>query len=392
MDADDDWTRSRAPTSVCAPSAGPVLLAVMLCTALVAIDATILATAVPAIVSDLGGFSQFPWLFSVYLLAQAVSCRVYGKLADLFGRKPVMLFGIGLFLLGSVLCGVAWSMPALIASRAVQGLGAGAVQPMTITIARRHLLGRGAGQGAGLRGQRLGHLGGGRPDPRRRVLRVPVLALDLLRQHPAGRRSPPGCCCAVPRAGRAARAPDRLRRRRPADRRLLAADPRRCSRAASAWAWTSPTEHRRRRRRGSRCSSASCWSSAARPSRCCRCGCSPAGCWSAATLVSFGRRCAADRPDVVRPDLRPGRARHRPAGRRVRAGRADHRLADLGVAVGPALHADRLPRHRADRQRRRAWPAAPCCCLLGTGSSVWQVGGLLLRHRPRASGWSRAPP
>jgi len=113
---------------------GPVLLAVMLCTALVAIDATILATAVPAIVSDLGGFSQFPWLFSVYLLAQAVSVPVYGKFADLVGRRPVMLVGIALFLAGSVLCGAAWSMPVLIAARVVQGLGAGAVLPMSMTI------------------------------------------------------------------------------------------------------------------------------------------------------------------------------------------------------------------------------------------------------------------
>ncbi|HEY0815363.1 MAG TPA: MFS transporter [Pseudonocardia sp.] len=114
---------------------GPLLLALMVSTGLIAIDATILATAVPSIVRDVGGFAQFPWLFSVYLLAQAVSVSVYAKLADTFGRKPIMLFGIGLFLVGSVLCGVAWSMPALIAFRALQGLGAGAVQPMAITIA-----------------------------------------------------------------------------------------------------------------------------------------------------------------------------------------------------------------------------------------------------------------
>jgi EmrB/QacA subfamily drug resistance transporter len=114
---------------------GPILISLMLTTGLVAIDSTIIATAVPSVVRDLGGFSQFPWLFSVYLLAQAVSVPIYGKLADLFGRKPVMLWGIGLFLLGSVLCGAAWSMPALIAFRALQGLGAGAVQPMSLTIA-----------------------------------------------------------------------------------------------------------------------------------------------------------------------------------------------------------------------------------------------------------------
>ncbi|TNM67801.1 MFS transporter [Streptomyces sp. NP160] len=106
----------------------------MLSTALVAIDATVIATAVPSVVAELGGFSQFPWLFSAYLLAQAVSVPVFGKLADVFGRKPVMLVGIGVFLLGSVLCGAAWSMESLIVFRAVQGLGAGAVQPMSMTI------------------------------------------------------------------------------------------------------------------------------------------------------------------------------------------------------------------------------------------------------------------
>ncbi|GAA1780911.1 MDR family MFS transporter [Nocardioides hankookensis] len=113
---------------------GPILLAVMLSLGLVAIDSTILATAVPAVVDDLGGFTQFPWLFSIYLLAQAVTVPVYAKLADQYGRKPVMLAGIGLFVLGSLLCGLAWSMGALIAFRAVQGLGAGAVQPMSMTI------------------------------------------------------------------------------------------------------------------------------------------------------------------------------------------------------------------------------------------------------------------
>jgi len=113
---------------------GPVLVALMLTTSLVALDATIIATAVPSVVRSLGGFAQFPWLFSVYLLAQAVSVPIYAKLADMFGRKPVMLLGIGLFLLGSIACGVAWSMPVLIAFRAIQGLGAGAVQPMSITI------------------------------------------------------------------------------------------------------------------------------------------------------------------------------------------------------------------------------------------------------------------
>ena len=113
---------------------GPILISLMVTTGLVAIDATVLATAIPTITKDLGDFALFPWLFSVYLLAQAVTVPIYAKLSDTFGRKPIILIGIGLFLLGSILCGFAWSMPALIAFRAVQGLGAGAVQPMSITI------------------------------------------------------------------------------------------------------------------------------------------------------------------------------------------------------------------------------------------------------------------
>ena len=114
---------------------GPVLLAVMLSIGLVAIDSTILATAVPAVVGDLGGFTQFPWLFSVYLLAQAVSVPVYGKLADLYGRKPVMLVGRRP-VRRSAPCCAAWrgAWAPLIAFRAVQGLGAGAVQPIGMTI------------------------------------------------------------------------------------------------------------------------------------------------------------------------------------------------------------------------------------------------------------------
>lgn len=113
---------------------GKVLMALMLTTGLIAIDATILATAVPSVVEELGQFDQFPWLFSVYLLAQAVSVPVYSKLADMFGRKPIILLGVGLFLLASVLAGLAWNMTSLIVFRVLQGLGAGAAAPMAMTI------------------------------------------------------------------------------------------------------------------------------------------------------------------------------------------------------------------------------------------------------------------
>ncbi|MBD8077491.1 MFS transporter [Cellulosimicrobium arenosum] len=114
---------------------GPILLALMLSTALVALDATIIATASATIARQLGGFEQLPWLFSSYLLAQAVGTPVFGRLADILGRKRLMLAGVGLFFVGSVLCGAAWSMPALVAGRVLQGLGAGAVMPVSLTIA-----------------------------------------------------------------------------------------------------------------------------------------------------------------------------------------------------------------------------------------------------------------
>lgn len=114
---------------------GAILGSLMLATGLVALDSTVIATAVLTITDNLGGFAQFPWLFSIYLLAQAVTVPIYGKLADTVGRKPVILFGIAIFALGSLLCGVATSMLALIVFRAVQGIGAGAIQPMTMTIA-----------------------------------------------------------------------------------------------------------------------------------------------------------------------------------------------------------------------------------------------------------------
>ncbi|MEU6862607.1 MDR family MFS transporter [Streptomyces sp. NPDC046876] len=112
-----------------------VVAALMLSMALVALDGSIVSTAVPQIVGDLGGFSVFSWLFAGYLLAVTVTLPVYGKLSDTLGRKPVLLFGIALFLAGSLLCTVAWNMAALIAFRIVQGLGGGALQSTVQTLA-----------------------------------------------------------------------------------------------------------------------------------------------------------------------------------------------------------------------------------------------------------------
>ncbi|MFF2198137.1 MFS transporter [Streptomyces sp. NPDC058157] len=112
-----------------------VVASLMLCMALVALDTTIVSTAVPQIVGDIGGFSVFSWLFSGYLLAVTVTLPVYGKLSDTFGRKPVLVFGTALFLAGSLLCASAWDMGALIAFRIVQGLGGGALQSTVQTLA-----------------------------------------------------------------------------------------------------------------------------------------------------------------------------------------------------------------------------------------------------------------
>ncbi|WP_082732053.1 MDR family MFS transporter [Sporosarcina sp. HYO08] len=99
-----------------------------------AVEATIVTTAMPAIASDLGGFARYSWIFSSYLLMSTVTVLIYGKLADLFGRKPVLFFGLTVFLIGSILCGFSTSMEQLILFRFLQGFGAGAVMPIATTI------------------------------------------------------------------------------------------------------------------------------------------------------------------------------------------------------------------------------------------------------------------
>lgn len=99
-----------------------------------AIEATIVATAMPTIVGALGGFDRFSWIFGAYLLAQAVTIPIYGRLADVYGRKPILLFGIAVFLIGSILCGLATSVTALIMFRVLQGLGAGSLIPVSQTL------------------------------------------------------------------------------------------------------------------------------------------------------------------------------------------------------------------------------------------------------------------
>ena len=113
----------------------PVVLGcVMLALFMAAVEVTIVATALPQIVARLGGFAYYTWVFSGFLLTQVMTILLFGKLADVYGRRPVLIGGIVVFLVGSILCGFAWSMPALIAFRLLQGLGAGSIQPVATTI------------------------------------------------------------------------------------------------------------------------------------------------------------------------------------------------------------------------------------------------------------------
>ena len=352
---------------------GPVLLSVMLATGLVAIDATILATAVPAVVGDLGGLTQFPWLFSVYLLAQAVSVPVYGKVADLLGRKPVMLVGVALFVVGSLLCGIAWWMGALIAFRAVQGLGAGAIQPIGMTIVGDiySVAERATVQGyiacvwavSSLVGPTLGGVFAEALTWRWIFfvnLPLGVAAgwvlwrrfTERLRRRGRGSTTRAPCCCSSARcaARRAAR------RRGPVG--LGVADE-----CAPVLAGRRPA----RRVRGGRAAGGRAGAAAVGLRQ-------PGGRRGNAGALVVGVHARAL---LVRAALRPGGARDRRGGRRVRAGRDDHRLADRGLDRGPPV-----PQlgFRATMLMGAAFGVAGSGMLLTVdgGSSVWLLAGACL--------------
>ncbi|MDH7785909.1 EmrB/QacA subfamily drug resistance transporter [Ochrobactrum sp. 19YEA23] len=113
---------------------GLVVAAIMASMAMIAVEATIVSTAMPQIAAQLGQLNLYSWVFSSFLLTQTATTVVFGKLADIYGRKPVLVFGIALFLVASVLAGFAWSMPSMIAFRLLQGIGAGAIQPAAMTV------------------------------------------------------------------------------------------------------------------------------------------------------------------------------------------------------------------------------------------------------------------
>ncbi len=111
-----------------------VVVGLLLSAFLAALEATVVSTAMPTVIADLGGIEHYSWVFTAYLLASTVTVPIYGKLADLYGRKPVLVFGLVLFLVGSLASGASTTMTQLIVFRALQGLGAGAMQPVTLTI------------------------------------------------------------------------------------------------------------------------------------------------------------------------------------------------------------------------------------------------------------------
>src|SRR6266542_2219591 len=111
-----------------------VTVALVLVTALASFEATVVSTAMPTIIGDLGGLPLYAWVFSVYLLTSTVAMPVYGRLADIHGRRRLILVAIAVFLTGAVTCASAHSMPQLIAARAIEGLGAAGLIPIALTV------------------------------------------------------------------------------------------------------------------------------------------------------------------------------------------------------------------------------------------------------------------
>ena len=131
---DETAFEDRAPIELPHPVRMRVLYAVMVGIFLAALDQTVVGTALPRIITDLGGNNLYTWAFTAYLLTSTISGPLYGKLSDLFGRRPIFLFGIGVFMFGSLLAGLSQEMWQLVAARGVQGLGAGALFPIALAV------------------------------------------------------------------------------------------------------------------------------------------------------------------------------------------------------------------------------------------------------------------
>ncbi|WP_174536024.1 MDR family MFS transporter [Micromonospora chalcea] len=127
-------TAQTAPPALPARQIRLLMFGLMTGMLLAALDQTIVGTALPTIVGELGGINHYSWVVTAYLLASTASTPLYGKMADLYGRRPVFLFSIGMFLLGSLLAGLSQNMTQLIVTRGVQGIGAGGLMTLAFTI------------------------------------------------------------------------------------------------------------------------------------------------------------------------------------------------------------------------------------------------------------------
>ncbi|MBV8776321.1 MAG: MFS transporter [Alphaproteobacteria bacterium] len=130
----DQTVAQQVRPAVVVPHRTVVFVAALIATFIPAVESSIVATALPTIIGDLNGFELFSWVFAAPLLTMAVTIPLYGRLADLYGRKRVFFFGTSLFLVGTTLCGFARSVEALVLFRALQGCGSGAIQPISMTI------------------------------------------------------------------------------------------------------------------------------------------------------------------------------------------------------------------------------------------------------------------
>ena len=165
-----------------------VISGLMLVMLLASLDQTIVSTALPTIVGELGGLEHLSWVVTAYLLAVTAVTPLYGKLGDLFGRKVVLQGALVIFLVGSALCGLAQGMTELIAFRAIQGLGGGGLMVSAQAAIGDVVPPSERGKYSGLFGAVFGVSSDRRPADRRLPHDAPLVALDLLRQPAAGDR------------------------------------------------------------------------------------------------------------------------------------------------------------------------------------------------------------
>ncbi len=111
-----------------------ITIGVMMSLFMASMESTVIATAMPTIVSELGGLASYSWVFAIYMPTSTTAGPIFGKLSDIYGRRPIYMAAIALFIAGSLLCGVSGTMPMLIGARALQGVGAGGLQPLAFII------------------------------------------------------------------------------------------------------------------------------------------------------------------------------------------------------------------------------------------------------------------